>query len=463
VAITIVNSGKTIDITEGAETHNYNKDNLSVNTFGDKVLLFNNYKVVREILYSDVVSPSTSSSSELKGIIDLWLDIFPLTAAYDAFGRARVSELSTLFDLKQLNASQSLFVDTQDINGGTSTYNTGESSTTLNVTANSGDRVVHQTKQRFNYRSGKSHLIMMTLYNFQAETDVIKRIGYFSSNNSTPFNTSYDGLYLESSGGVISVNTWRNGNQVEKVLDTNFNGRSIEGIDWSKNQIIYIDFEWLGTGSIRWGLVRNGEIVYFHTSRHDNTDKKVYMKSPNQPLRWEVESTGGSGSFTYVCASVNSEGSINKVGRDGGVEDNGVHLDANDTGEWYVALALRLKATHLDSVVDLLSGYLKSDTNDDFAYRVVLNPTYNSTLTWTDVDNFSVQYALGATANTVTDLGETLKAGLGIQTSLTELSLETALRVGVAIDGTRDEIALIVRPHTANLDIHRALNWRELT
>ena len=43
------------------------------------------------------------------------------------------------------------------------------------------------------------------------------------------------------------------------------------------------------------------------------------------------------------------------------------------------------------------------------------------------------------------------------------LSLETAIRLGAKIDGTRDVIAVIVKPLTSNLDIHRAMNWRELS
>ena len=36
-------------------------------------------------------------------------------------------------------------------------------------------------------------------------------------------------------------------------------------------------------------------------------------------------------------------------------------------------------------------------------------------------------------------------------------------RLGAAIDGTRDEIVLCVRPLTNNADIEGSLNWRELS
>src|SRR5210317_2106530 len=89
-----------------------------------------------------------------------WAD----TGNIDAFGRARVSQVNTLIDIKQLYDSQPLFIDIVENAGGLATHSTVNATTDLTTTSN-GDYVIAQTKQRFNYQSGKSQQIFMTFAN----------------------------------------------------------------------------------------------------------------------------------------------------------------------------------------------------------------------------------------------------------------------------------------------------------
>lgn len=377
----------------------------------------------------------------------------------DAFGRLRVSELTTLFDLKQIHGFPSLFVDQQNINGGTTTHDSSDSSTSLSVSAN-GDRVVNQTFQKFNYQSGKSHLIMMTFAELHQETNVVKRAGYFSSSTTTPFNTSFDGLFLQSDSNGVSVNIYKNGTQIES--ETSFNGEDISDVDWSTSQILYLDFEWLGVGIVRWGLVRNGVITYFHTSRHDNLINGTYMNSPNKPLRWEIESTGGGGSFKYICASVNSEGSQNKIGKVLSDNIGTTHINANIIGDKYAVMGARLKSTDTDTLVDFLNFSLMGITNDNYYYEVYFNPTVAGTFTYNDVSNSSIQIAKADTGGTNTVTGGTLiDSGYITSANSEEFSIDNAIKLGASIDGVSDEFVLCVVPLTTGLDIYGSLTWRE--
>ena len=92
-----------------------------------------------------------------------------------------------------------------------------------------------------------------------------------------------------------------------------------------------------------------------------------------------------------------------------------------------------------------------------------MNPTYSGTVTYNAVTNYSCEYGLGATANTIATFGTILKAGYLEANTAANLNLGTALKLGSNIDGTQDEIVVIVLPHGSNLDVHRAINWRELT
>lgn len=387
------------------------------------------------------------------------------TGSIDAFGRARVSELTTQFDAKQLYDALPLFIDNVTSGTGSVSHDPTEACSVMSSSA-TNDYVVSQTKQRFNYQSGKSQLIFMTCYNFEAETNVSKKLGYYSSGLVAPY-TGYDGLFFESSTNV-SINIWKRGALLEQTLQDNWNidpmngtGKSGINIDWSKNIIFVVDFEWLGVGRVRWGVVIDGLIFYVHESKHANTTTGVYMLSPNQPLRWELRQTGsGSGSFTFVCASVNSEGSINALGKVLSVNNGTTHINANNTANTYVLHSVRLNPAYLGTLVDILNFNTLSLTNDGYLWSVVLNPTFSASLTYSALTNSSLQHSVGA--------GETITGGTVLDSGYVEgnrgdaISIENAVRLGATIAGVSDELVFAVRPLSSNLDILGAINWREL-
>lgn len=407
------------------------------------------------------------------------------TGDIDAFGRTRVSQVSTQIDIKQVHDAQPLLVNTVVNGSATITHSTSEAKTTI-ATAASGDYAIAQTNQRFNYQTGKSQEIFKTFYDFDSETNVSKMFGYFSSSTTAPYNTDYDGFWLEASSATHYIVTSRTGTETSRVARADWydplDGTGPSGLDIGDldlNVIIQPDFEWLGVGRVRYFYVSNGmrnlvhAVDFTNGSRRftsagwvdiDATFKGVYMSSPNQPLRWEVRQTGaGSSSTTYICASVGSEGSINSIGKDGGIDDDGTHLNANSTSQWYYAIGLKLQAAKLDSFIDVLGASLMSVTNDKFLYRILYNPTYNGTVTYTDVTDYSLSYGLGVTSNTISTMGSILSSGTGSDNTNEGFDLKTAIRLGAQIDGTLDEIVIAVKPLSSQLDIHRTIDFRQIT
>jgi len=386
----------------------------------------------------------------------------------DAFGRLRVSQVTTQFDAKQLHDALPLFIDQELNDTGTSTHSTTNAESVLTTSANT-DFALLQTKQRFNYQSGKSQLLFWTFNNMDNETNVTKRVGYFSSNTTTPFDSTKDGFWLQSDGTNMSIQVSRSGTSTASVNRSAWtdplDGTGASGIthDFDDNTIMVVSFEWLGVGEVQFGIVKDGVIIPFHYEDFTGTTG-VYMSSPNQPMRWEIRQTGvGSGTLKVICSSVNSEGSINFLGKTTGIDDDGTHLDANSTSDWYVALGVKLNSDKVDTLIDLIDGYLLSATNDNFLYRVLFNPTYNGTVTYTAITDSSITYGLGATANTITADGYIMGTGAGASNAVQDFDIANAIRLGMNIDGTLDEIVIAVKPLSVNLDIHRGLTLRELT
>jgi hypothetical protein len=183
----------------------------------------------------------------------------------DAFARLRTSAPQTIFDSKQIVDKQPLFWDDQLVSGsgGSSTFNNNQASTTLSIAANTACRRVRQTFRWFSYQPGKSQLIVLTGVLGAATTGVIKRMGLFEDNN---------GLFLEinSSGCAVGVRTKVSGVAVDTLVPQaswnkdKLNGTGVSGktLDFTKTQLFFIDFGWLGVGRIRYGFFIDGVPYY---------------------------------------------------------------------------------------------------------------------------------------------------------------------------------------------------------
>ena len=389
----------------------------------------------------------------------------------DSFGRWRVANPLTIFDSKQIFDNAPLFWDDAEESGGStgSTYNADGSLTTLDVTDTTAGKRTRQTFMRFNYQSGKSQEIFMTgiLDGSGGGTGITQALGYFDDNNGLFFlndeGTKKVVVRTKTSGSVVDNKT----SQVDWNLDSlDGEGPSLVTIDWTKTQIFVMDFEWLGVGRVRFGLVHKGIILYFHETDNGNVITFPYMQTPNLPLRYQIENdgTGGAATIVHMCATVISEG---------GAEDNGilrykstegVHVDANDADTVYALVGVRLKSTHLDASIKLTDFSVLAETNDDFEWLLYWNPTVAGTFTFGNETDSSIQSAIGATANTITN-GTVMDGGFSAATKdggLAGGSLKNALLLGAKIDGTPDEIVLCVRPLSASANIQGSLSWREL-
>lgn len=384
----------------------------------------------------------------------------------DAFGRVRTSEPFTIFDSKQLHDASPLFFDDQEVSGsGTSSaHSANEAATTMSVSATTAGKRVRQTFMRFNYQSGKSHEILVTFGEFDTSTGITKAVGYFDDNN---------GIFFKSDEGVVSVNQRSNvtGSPVDtSVTQSNWNldkmdgtGKSGVTLDFTKTQIGFIDFEWLGVGRVRTGFVVDGMVYYVHEFNNANNLTTVYMSTPNLPIRYEIENdgTGAADDFVHICSSVQSEG---------GQEANGVlhHVDSGTTaalssGTQYAILGGRLKSTHLDVavIVENVSLAIVNTSGGKAHWEFIVGGSVAGTFTYADKANSAVQIAQGGATNTVTG-GTDIDGGYVTDSASSRFSVPNALRLGSYIDGTPQEWQLVVTPLTNNITVQASVTWREL-
>lgn len=319
----------------------------------------------------------------------------------DAFGRARTSEPHTLFDSQNRYAKNDLFSEST-ATGGAVSFLTNESTVEMTTTTSSGSEVVRESKRVFPYQPGKSLLVMNTFVMSAPQTNLRCRVGYFSTQN---------GVFFERNNSTLNLvrRSYVTGSVVDTAIaQSSWNGDKLDGtgasgytLDTTKAQIFWMDFEWLGVGSVRCGFVINGQFIVAHTFNHANTLSTVYMTTAILPVRYEITNTGATasaGSLKQICSTVISEGGYE---RRVALYTASMTSAASVGTSWVPLVSIRLDPTRLDSVI-VPDGYSILPTSaSSVTFEIAM--FRNATLTgasWTQTESDNVEFDISATALT---------------------------------------------------------------
>lgn len=393
--------------------------------------------------------------------------MYPFSAtSLDAFGRLRISQPYTLFDSQNRYEKDVQFSE-ELVTGGTATFVTNESSVDLAVTAASGSKAVRQTYRVFPYQPGKSLMLLATFVMNDGKTNLRQRVGYFNTSNGVFFQ-----LNGTTKSFVLRTNTSGTPSDARTVDQSAWNGDKLDGtgpskiiLNTSKAQILYMDFEWLGVGSVRCGFVIDGIFYVCHTFNNANDIDKVYMTTAILPIRYEIENTGatsGASTLTQICSSVTSEG---------GYDQKSLLLWARMTSATTVSTAfeplvsIRLKSTSLGAVViPSIFNAIPIGSTLDYEVALIKNPTLTGA-SWAS-SNINVEEDLSATALTGgTVVQSTYVSGSNQGSGLAsgDLQYNFALQLGSTISGTSDIYTLAARTISGTGDIIGALSYYDLT
>jgi hypothetical protein len=387
------------------------------------------------------------------------------TGDLDAFGRLRVSSVTSLIELKHVYDNLPLLVD-QKVSGvgATATWSATNSQVAMAVT-NNNEYVIRQTRSRGIYQPGKGQIMEASFGNLQLETNVIKRVGYFSTTTVAPYNSSFDGYFLESDGstGIISFQIWQSGTLIHSSPSTSWLTTEYDFslLDLTKTQLMVTDFQWLGVGRVRFGMVVDGTFRLLDTHTGADSLTAVYMKSPNQPIRYEIRSVGGSGTFNMICAQVSLEGSINNLQQSTSI--NGFNQITCGVAGTYPLFGYRLNSSYSGANITLSDiQSLIGTAGTDCFFTIQLNPTLSGALGgWVNITNTPVDYELGNGTVTVSASGTTIASflGTGNTTQVDNFQFkDNILRPGLGIDGTQTEVWLCVTTTANNVKLRSSAN-----
>lgn len=383
----------------------------------------------------------------------------PTSFTLDAGARVRISALTTLGDYKILDRDETLLIETVGTGTGLFTDNK------YSMSVASGQYLIRQSKRYHPYLSGKSQQVELTVIGLS---------------------------------GNVSIVVQNAGTDVFRINQADWNVNPLTGHDWANFNVLIFDFLWLGGAMMRTFIVTATGIVLVDMRNVAAQVPSLLLKSPNQPVRYEIRSDGvnttkrvgyfssnavapfnsnkdgfwlesvsasATGAMTYVCCQVSTEGSIDESGKVGSVHTGSTAITLATIGTKYPIKAIRLNSSFRDRYVKVisLSSFVNS-TNDVLLLTFELNPTLSAPLTYAPVANRAIDEANGNGTITVTSDGTILFSQIIIQDTVfaADTFLQDFLTVlGSTITNVSDQLVLCGTPISASIATFGTLNFKE--
>jgi hypothetical protein len=310
---------------------------------------------------------------------------------------------------------------------------------------------------------------------------VTKRTGYYDDNNGIFFEQAGDGtlswvIRSYTSGAPVENRK----TQAEWNIDTcNGQGGSLFNLDITKTQLVFMEFQWLGVGSVTVGFVHEGSFIPCHIFHHSNTLTTVYMSTPNLPVRCEMLNTGTTtgGYFDQICSTVVSEGGYVEAGQDWSISSPTARTMNN--GTTVPVLAIRLTNTfkgYLNRMIVRMGNVNVFGTQENMEWKLIKLPNISQLTTatpWVSVNtNSGIEYNAGATAYTdgeIIDGGYISATTQGSQKSAGSppSNLPSTAKKNYIVqnyDSTDSEIFVLVVTNIGSADGSARVNlqWREI-
>lgn len=391
----------------------------------------------------------------------------------DAFGRLRTSETRSLFESFHRFRDNGLWVE--KITGtASSTFSPNEGLVLLDVGTAVNDEIIRETIKVFSYHPGKSLLVMKSFVLAPAKNNLRQRIGLFGEKN---------GFYIEQENTSLSIvkRTYTSGSVENiKIPQEDWNYDKMDGtgpsgilLDSSKAQIMWMDMEWLGVGTVRVGFIIDGALYLCHSFHHANIINSTYTTTACLPLRQEITNIGetiSNSTAKQICSTVSSEGGYSLTGKQSVLSTPITSPRITGAaGVYFPVASIRLKSTddNLDAIVILTSIALMGGGNlHNYSWKILSNSTTTDG-EWLSLGPDSlVEY--NSTGTLVTG-GNTLSSGffsssqqsnqtIYLSDSLFKFQLERN-----SFTSTPYEICLAVVGGTNNQPIFGTLEWEEIT
>jgi hypothetical protein len=403
---------------------------------------------------------------EVYNIADHWGNQTDWRPNFSDNNRFKVSPFQTVFFNTFQYGKETDIWDERVVGVGTATHNVASSNIIMEVGSTAGSKVIRQTKNVMRYIPGRGATLAFAIRLDNPQVGIRRRFGLFDDN---------DGVYFEDDGGTYSyvIRSSTSGITTEtRVFRDEWNGEKFDGngytgvvADPTKQQMISINYEWYGAGTIQFAWLMKNETIASHTFDNSNTNDRVWCSTPFLPIRVEIENITGVAGTHYIYQGSNSliqEGEPEKLGTLLSISNPITGTTMPSANTFYPIISLRLKSNNLTGVMLLRSLQAATNDNTNIYWRLIENATLTGG-TWVDHPdpNSFIQYNITQTALSG---GTTLLNGfvVGGGSQLIEVDDKAAVQLGRSGIGTiSDTYTLACSSPINNKSALAVLNWIE--
>lgn len=387
--------------------------------------------------------------------------------AEDSFGRIKTAQANMLFDASfQYSIQLKVFIK-NEITGGTVTHNAVRSAATITSTSTIGSYAQFRSRNYFQYSPAFTNTMIGSFCFHGHNAGVSKKIGLFDERNGfflESFNdTFYVAIRSSISGSAQDLKIARADWNFD-VFDGSGSDRNPSGLllDSTKQQIIYIQYQWLGSGRVTFGFLINGQMYIAHYFDHANLISSLYSQTGTLPIQTEVRNISGTGGYMeFTCCSLVSNGATSQHGHLYTVSNGITPRNLPSAGTSYPIISIRKKPGFTNIPVQILDMNVFSTSNDDFFIQVVHKPILVGA-TWVDVDSALVQSDVTATSFTGGDVVSAfyMKGNLQASEKLELLSRFWDLTLGDDFAGNSEIMTIAATPITTNALLYGVIAFK---
>ena len=397
----------------------------------------------------------------------------------DAFYRTKVCVAETIADIKHIYDKNPNQIEELIIGTATSIFNSN-SYIEMKV-YNQNDKVVRQSKEYYIYQSGKGKNCFFTgvLNMLNDSTGFTSRIGCFDDHNDKLIDSGGNGVFFELTDNIFYVCLrYGSTNQTDiKIPQSQFSHDKLDGNGPSKlklnrfdhTMIYQIDFQWLGSGIIRYFIHYQGKPILLHIM--PNTYNPMpYMKSGDLPIRYEIiknTNNGNIGEMRHICSAIQIESGYNLLGIPK-VEAVLAQTTINITSTTLRPLfTIKLKDTCVRSFIKSFRFNIINlgNAGNPVYITILINPTFSSALTWVQKSNSIIQYSITNAAitnlTTVEHIYDDYIQGQTNRTSYNDALTELHTPLTSTIAGVSSIFSVCAASVSSNVSIRATFNWLE--
>lgn len=417
------------------------------------------------------ISQEMTTDQELSDAIALMADNISFQKKHeDSFGRLITAQPSQVGSFDHKISKLSTEFDEVVVGSASAPHNANNVSVDMTTTTGATDSVIRQTYRVYEYIRGNGQLFFFSLNpGGPPKANNVRYFGAGDSENGALFKIDGTSLKVvqrsKVTGSVVDLEVAQSSFNVDR-LDGSGGVTNPSGVtlDLSKQHLAFIRYSWQGTNIVEFGFVVGGEVIICHSFKNSNNLAVPWCQSGSLPMYFENTNTGVTGSETVmriVCCSCYSVGSTNTLKKHKSISSGVTPFTINATEK--VVAGIRIKPGVKYVGIEPTAYQVLPVSGTGVAYYRILQRATLTGDTWASTSDI----AEGLTNNPTYSGGFVVEEGyFNLSTAsrvVSNIQSQTESFLGKSINGTPDNLILVVRTDSGSGSFYFVGGWEEIT